>query len=154
MSVKLDEADRKILRAIQANPDITMRDLGEVAGLSHSPCWRRLKRMQDAGVIDSKRYVLDPQSVGFEIVVFCFVHMKEHTRDQLNAFEAAVARVPEVLQCYLVTGDHDYVLRVLAQDMRHYEAVVKNSLVELPNVSMLSTSVTMKEVINTTDVPV
>lgn len=152
--VKLDEADRKILRAIQSNPDITMRELGEVAGLSHSPCWRRLKQMQDAGVIHGKRYVLDPKAIGFEIVVFCFVQMKEHTRDKLNAFEDAVTRVPEVLQCYLATGDHDYILRVLAKDMQHYEAVVKNSLVELPNVSMLSTSVTMKEVVNTTDVPV
>lgn len=151
---RLDATDRKILKAIQTDPDITMRALADIAGLSHTPCWRRLKRLRDEGVIVGKSYLLDPQAVGFEITVFCFVRMKEHTRDKLNGFEAAVARVPEVMQCYLVTGDHDYVLKVLAEDMRHYETVVKNSLVELPNVAMLSTSVTMKEVVNTTRVPV
>ena len=150
----LDEADRRILRAIQANPDLTMRELGEATGLSHTPCWRRLQRMKDDGVIGAKQYVLRPEALGFEVNVFCLVRMKEHTRDKLIAFEAAVARVPQVLQCYSITGEHDYILRVLAHSIRDYEETIKSALVSLPHVAAISTSVTLKEVKNTVIVPV
>lgn len=150
----LDEADRRILRAIQANPDLTMRELGEATGLSHTPCWRRLQKMKDDGVIGAKQYVLRPEALGFEVNVFCMVRMKEHTRDKLIAFEAAVARVPQVLQCYSITGDHDYILRVLAHSIRDYEETIKSALVSLPHVASISTSVTLKEVKNTVIIPV
>jgi Lrp/AsnC family transcriptional regulator len=150
----LDDADRRILRAIQTNPDMTMRELGEAAGLSHSPCWRRLQKMKDDGVIGAKQYVLNPEALGFDINVFCMVRMKEHSREKLTDFEAAVARVPQVMQCYSITGDHDYILRVLAQSMRHYEQTIKTTLVSLPHVAAISTSVTLSEVKNTILLPV
>lgn len=150
----MDEPDKRILRAIQRNPDLTMRELGEVTGLSHTPCWRRLKQLEKNGVIEAKRYVLNAKLAGFSIVVFCFVRMKEHKRHALDEFEASVQRVPEVLQCYSATGDHDYILRVLARSIEHYEQTIKNYLVELPHVSFISTSVTLNEVKNTTDVPI
>lgn len=150
----LDEADRRILRAIQINPDLTMRELGEATGLSHTPCWRRLQKMKDDGVIGEKQYVLRPEALGFEVTVFCLVRMKEHSRDKLLDFEAAVARVPQVMQCYSITGDHDYILRVLALSIRDYEATIKSALVSLPHVAAISTSVTLKEVKNSTVVPV
>ena len=150
----MDEIDRKILRTLQYDPEISMRDLAEITGLSHTPCWRRINRMRDEGIISERRYLLDEHALGFEIVVFCYVRMKEHTRDHLNGFEKAVLGVPEVMQCYLVTGDEDYLLRVLAKSMNHYEETIKNTLVELPNVASVTTSVTLKEVKNTSDVPV
>lgn len=150
----MDDADRRILRAIQHNPDLTMRELGEVTGLSHTPCWRRLQRMREEGIIRSKAYLLDERAVGYEIVVFCFIRMKEHRRAKLLEFEAAAARIPEVMQCYSLTGDYDYVLRVLARNMQDYEQNMKESIVELPNVASINTSVTMKEIKNTTIVPV
>ena len=150
----MDDADRRILRAIQDDPDITMRALGEMTGLSHTPCWRRLQRMRDEGIIGDKRYILNPEALGFELVVFCSVKMKEHSRDSLLEFERAVVRVPEVLQCYTVTGEYDYILRVLARNVRDYEDTVKNALVELPHVALLSTSLTLNEIKNTTHIPV
>jgi len=131
-----------------------MRELGEKTGLSHTPCWRRLKKMQDDGVIKDKRYVLNAEALGFEIVVFCFVRMKEHTREKLVDFEQAALRLPVVLQCYSVTGDYDYILRVLARNMKEYEQTIKDSLVELPHVSFINTSVTLNEVKNTTNLPI
>ncbi|MEW7009341.1 MULTISPECIES: Lrp/AsnC family transcriptional regulator [unclassified Lentilitoribacter] len=151
--MSVDATDRKILKALQKNPDMTMRELGEETGLSHTPCWRRLSKMKQSGVVDEKRYIVDPTKVGLDIVIFCFVRLREHNRDSLNAFETAVADVPEVMQCYTMTGDHDYILRVLAQSVTHYESTIKNSLMQLPNVAFTHTSLALKEVKNTASVP-
>lgn len=150
----IDDSDRKILRCIQKNPDITMRELGEATGLSHSPCWRRLQRLKDAGIVGDKRFQIYPEAVGYEIRVLCFVRIAAHKRDRLQAFETAVQAVPEILQCYSLSGDHDYVLHVIAKSVRDYEETVKNALVELPNVQSINTSFTMKTVKDSRNVPV
>ena len=152
--MQLDEPDRRILRALQEKPELTLRELGEVTGLSHSPCWRRLKRLQDEGAISPKRFVVDPEAVGFEILVLCFVKISHHQRDRLRAFEEAVVKVPEVMQCHSLSGEYDYVLQVVATSVRDYEATVKNALVELPNVQSINTSFTLKRVKHTLNVPV
>ncbi len=150
----LDDSDRRILRAIQARPEITMRELGEAAGLSHSPCWRRLQRLQEEGAVSPRRFVIDPEAVGFEILVLCFVKIAHHQRDRLRAFEEAVQDVPEIMQCHSLSGEYDYVLQVIATSVRHYEAVVKNAIVELPNVQSVNTSFTLKRVKHSLNVPV
>lgn len=152
--IMLDELDKKILRCVQDNPDITMRALGEAIGQSHSPCWRRLQRLKDAGIIGEKRYIVDPETVGFEIRVLCFVRTIEHRRERLHAFENAVQRIPEILQCYSLSGDHDYVLHVIAKSVRDYEETVKNAIVELPNVQSISTSFTLRKVKDSRSIPV
>lgn len=149
-----DDSDRRILRAIQARPDITMRELGELTGLSHSPCWRRLQRLQNEGAVSARRFVVDPEAVGYDILVFCFVKIAGHQRDKLRAFEEAVQDVPEVMQCHSLSGEYDYVLQVIATSVRHYEAVVKNAIVELPNVQSVNTSFTLKRVKHSLNVPV
>ncbi len=153
-SVELDEADRRILRTIQERPELTMRELGDATGLSHTPCWRRLQRLQKAGIVSDRRYIVDPEAVGYDIIAFCFVRIIEHRREHLRQFEAAVARVPEILQCHSLSGDHDYVLQVLARSVREYEETVKNAIVELPNVRSISTSFALKRVKSSTVVPV
>jgi Lrp/AsnC family transcriptional regulator len=152
--MELDESDRRILRVIQEQPEITLRELGEATGMSHSPCWRRLQRLQDAGAISSRRFVIDPEVVGYDILVFCFVKIAGHQREKLRAFEEAVAGVPQILQCYSLSGEYDYVLQVIARSVRDYEATVKNALVELPNVHSVNTSFTLKRVKHSMNVPV
>jgi Lrp/AsnC family transcriptional regulator len=152
--MKLDDSDRRILRAIQAQPDLTMRELGEATGISHSPCWRRLQRLQEDGAVIARRFVIDPEAVGYDILVFCFVKITHHQRERLKAFEDAVVDVPEVLQCYSLSGEHDYVLQVIAPSVRDYEATVKNALVELPNVQSIYTSFTLKRVKHSLNVPI
>ncbi|WP_427023111.1 Lrp/AsnC family transcriptional regulator [Aureimonas ureilytica] len=154
IDIDIDEADRRILRIIQERPGLTMRELGELTGLSHTPCWRRLQRLQDIGVVSEKRYLVDPAAVGFDIVAFCFVKLVEHGRGRLQEFEKAVADVPEILQCYSLSGDSDYLLQVVSRSVRDYEETVKNALTELPNVRSISTSFTLKRVKASTFVPV
>ena len=150
----MDDADKRILRAIQKQPELTMRELGEVTGLSHTPCWRRLKRLKEEGYIAEKRYVLDAHKLGFEIVAFCLVQLQEHNRKSLEAFEEATKTVPEIVQCYSATGDQDYILRVLAYSIRNYEETIKHKLLELPHVASIRTSLALNEVKNTPDIPV
>ena len=150
----MDEADMRILRAIQKNPELTMRELGEVTGLSHTPCWRRLSKLREDGIISEKRYVLDAQKLGFDLIAFCMVQLSAHTRDNLEEFERATLRIEEIVQVYSATGDQDYILRVLARSVRDYEEIIKHRLLELPNVSSIRTSLALSEVKNTTNVPV
>lgn len=150
----MDDADKRILRIIQQQPAITMRDLGIAAGLSHTPCWRRLQRLQEDGIISEKRHIVNEHALGYEITAFCFVRMKEHRREKLVQFETAVARVPEIVQCYSATGNFDYILRVIAKSVKAYEETVKNAIVELPNVASINTSFTLKEIKNDLGVPV
>ncbi|MGO4852183.1 Lrp/AsnC family transcriptional regulator [Phaeovulum sp. W22_SRMD_FR3] len=152
--MELDDSDRRILRAIQAQPDITMRELGEVTGLSHSPCWRRLQRLQSEKAVSARQFVIDPAEVGFEILVMCFVKITHHKRERLKAFEDAVEHVPEIMQCYSLSGEYDYVLQVIAASVKDYEATIKNAIVELPNVQSVNTSFTLKRVKHSLMVPV
>lgn len=150
----LDEADKRILRVLQNQPELTMRELGEATGLSHTPCWRRLKRLQEEGYITDKRYLLDAQKMGFEIVAFCFVRMASHKRSTLEEFERASRDIPEVVECYTTAGEYDFILKVLSRSVRDYEEAVKHKLLQLPHVSLINTSLTLKEVKNTPDIPV
>lgn len=152
--MELDESDHRILRIIQEQPEITLRDLGEATGMSHSPCWRRLQRMQAEGAVSPRRFVIDPEAVGYEILAFCFVKIAHHQRDRLKAFEDAVAGVPEILQCHSLSGEYDYVLQVIARSVRDYETTVKNALVELPNVQSINTSFTLKRVKQSLNIPI
>lgn len=101
----------------------------------------------------SKRFAVDPEAIGFEILVFCFVKISYHQRDRLKAVEDAVAKVPEVMQCYALGGEYDYVLQVIATGVREYEATVKNACVALPNVQSINTSFILKWVKNSLNVP-
>lgn len=150
----LDEADMRILRVLQREPALTIAELGERVGLSHTPCWRRVKQMEESGVIQGRAVVLDPEALGFEVSVFCLVRLKQHDEDTLNEFEEAARRLPEILQCYSLAGENDYVLRVLVRSVRDYEQVVKVSLLHLPHVSHVQSNFALREVKNTSALPI
>ena len=152
--IDIDESDRKIIRCIQRNPDVTMRELGDEVGMSHSPCWRRLQKLKASGIVGDKTFTISPEAVGYDVRVLCFVRIVEHSRERLQEFENAVQNIPEILQCFSLSGDHDYVLHVIARSVRDYEETVKNALVKLPNVQSISTSFTLKSVKDSRLVPV
>lgn len=144
----------RILRVLQREPALTIAELGERVGLSHTPCWRRVKQMEESGVIQGRAVVLDPEALGFEVSVFCLVRLKQHDEDTLNEFEEAARRLPEILQCYSLAGENDYVLRVLVRSVRDYEQVVKVSLLHLPHVSHVQSNFALREVKNTSALPI
>ena len=97
--------------------------------------------------------VLNPEALNLDVCVFCFVKLVNHQENTLLEFEKAVLKLPDVLQCYSITGDYDYCLRVVTSDIRHYEKVLKRKLIKLPNVAFVNSSFTLREVKNTTNLP-
>ncbi len=152
-AVELDEFDRKILRALQENGDYSMADLGNLVGLSHTPCWRRLKRLEAEGIIRGKVTLLDPVMLNLGVTVQVYVSMKSHEESALTEFEAAVQETPEIVECYAMSGDKDYQLRVVVETVADYEQLLKTRLMRLPHVATLSSTFALRQVKYTTQLP-
>ena len=149
----MDETDRRILLCFQAEPNLTMVDLADRVGLSHTPCWRRLRRMEDAGIVRGRALLLDPEKLGYTVNVFAHIKLKSHDEDSLNAFEGAVRVYSQIVECFSMSGESDYLLRVLASDVADYERFLKRVLLHLPSVGSVNSSFALKKVKLTTDLP-
>lgn len=152
--VDIDDIDRAILRALQQNADYSMADLGTLVGLSHTPCWRRLKRLETEGVIQHKVTLLDANKLNLGVTVHAYITIKHHEGTALEAFESAVQAIPEIVECYSTSGDKDYVLRVVVQSVEHYERLMKTQLINLPNLGSINSAFALKQVKYTTQLPI
>ena len=152
--VELDEYDRKILRALQENADISMADLGALIGLSHTPCWRRLKHLEQEGVIRGKVTLLDANKIDLNVRVLAFVTAKNHDEDALSSFEAAVLSISEIVECYSTSGDKDYVLQIVINSVDDYEQLLRKTLLKLPNVGSIHSTFSLKQIKYTTQLPI
>ncbi|MEM7288780.1 MAG: Lrp/AsnC family transcriptional regulator [Pseudomonadota bacterium] len=151
--MKLDETDLKILRILQRNSEIPISDIGEAVGLSHTPCWRRIKKLENAGVIIGRKCLLDSQKVDLDVSIFVFVKLDEHSSQVLERFEEATLAIPEILQCYTMSGEFDYLLRVVVSTVRDYEKTVKGKLLKLPHVGSMNSQFALNEIKNTNALP-
>lgn len=150
----LDEFDRKILRALQKDAELSMADLGEIVGLSHTPCWRRVKRLEAEGIIKRKVALLDPKKVKLGVTVYAYIIMKTHDEISLNDFEAAVQKTENIVECYSTSGEKDYILRIVVDSIEQYERLLKRNLVHLPNVASINSTFALKSVKYTTQLPI
>lgn len=153
MAAKLDEFDRSILRAYQDNPAISLEELGRRVGLSHTPCWRRLRKLESAGIIRGTSVELDREALGLGIIVLVQIRLRQHDEDTLLEFEAGIQRQPEILDCYSVAGDHDYFLKVACRDAKDYERLLKKTLAHLPGVVSINSHFALNEVKHTNRLP-
>ena len=150
----LDDTDIKILVVVQNYPTATMAELAGMVGLSQTPCWRRLKAMEDAGVVLGKAVLLDPLKIGLPIVVFAHLKIGGHDENTLNLFEEEIRAHPEIVECFSIAGESDYVLRVVARSIEDYERFLKKTLLHLPGVNSIVSNFAMKTVKITTVLPV
>ena len=148
--MKLDKFDREILRVMQKDATVSMAELSQCVGLSHTPCWRRVKRMEADGVIRQKVTLLDSKKLNLGVSVFIYVTLKNHDGDSLIDFEKAVQEVDEIVECHTTSGDKDYLLKVIVKSIEEYEHLLKNKLTSLPLVDHLSSTFALKQVKNTT----
>ncbi len=151
---KLDATDLKILRILQEDADVSMQDLADKIGLSHTPCWRRVSRMKEAGIILGKRMIIDGERVGKGVNALCTVELEHHHEDTLNAFEKAVQSCPEIIECFMMSGSRDYLLRIAVGSIAEYEQFMKQTLLHLPGVDTVDTSFALKQVKVTTCLPI
>ena len=150
----LDATDRHILAELQANARISNVELAEKVGLSPSPCLRRVRELERSGVIREYVALLDPGLVGLEVNVFVRVTLAQQTERNLDAFERVVKARPEVMECFLMTGDADYHLRVVVADIPAYERFLKDHLTRVPGVANIKSSFALKRVSYRTALPV
>lgn len=144
--VALDTIDRKLLDLLQADAHATSEALGEAVGLSPSPCARRVRNLEQAGII--KRYVavVDQEKIGLPISVFASIKLERQREDELDRFEKAVMRWPEIVECYLMTGQRDYLLRIVVEDLKAYETFLKRTLTRLDGVASIESSFALGQV--------
>src|ERR1700761_8524348 len=142
----LDAIDRKILSNLQSDGRITMAELAEKVGLSVSPCHRRVKLLEERGVITRYIATVDQKSVGLHVSVFISIKLARQKEEDLNRFARAISKWEEVLECYLMTGNRDYLLRVVAADLSSYEAFLKNKLTRLDGIASIESSFALSQV--------
>jgi Lrp/AsnC family transcriptional regulator, leucine-responsive regulatory protein len=142
----LDAIDRRILAALQADSRITMQELAEKVGLSISPCHRRVKLLEQRGVISGYMALVDQKAIGLPVSVFISIKLVRQKEEDLNRFARAISKWDEVLECYLMTGNRDYLLRVVAADLASYEAFLKNKLTRLDGIASIESSFALSQV--------
>ncbi len=149
----LDAIDRKILTALQENARLPNVELARAVGLSPSPCLRRVKALEAAGVIRRFATLVDQAAVGLPVSVFVSVSLERQVESALEVFEAAIQRRPEVMECYLMTGTADYLLRIVLSDLAAYERFLKDHLTRIPGVRSIQSSFALKQVAYRTALP-
>lgn len=151
---EIDAVDRRILAELQNDGRMTNQELSEKIGLSPSPCLRRLKQLENAGVITRYVALVDPDQLGLGVTAFVRVRLDQQDDKHLNRFESAVADFPEVMECYLMTGDADYQLRVLVEDLKAFEDFMRQKLTRIEGVAQLTSSFALRPVVYKTNLPV
>lgn len=152
--LKLDRIDKRILQAMQNNGRISNLELADKVGLSPTPCSRRVKHLEQSGLIDRHVTLLNPAALGLNLTAMVGISMDRHTPDRFEKFEAAIGDMPEVLECLIVTGQSaDFLLKVVVRDMQHYEKFLLGRLTKLDGVTGVHSSFVLREVVKKTELP-
>lgn len=149
---ELDQTDRAILRALQADPSLSQRALADVVGLSQNACWRRLQAMRAAGVVCGQTLKLDPAKLGLGLAVFVMIRTRHHSGDWLKQFRRTVSAIPNVIDFYRIAGDYDYMLKVVAEDMNDFDRVYQR-LIEKLDLDAVTSYITMEKIADQRDLP-
>jgi len=152
--MELDRYDRTLLRLLQEDARMTNTSLAARVNLSESACLRRVRALEESGLIEGYTAMVDPQRAGFPVSVFVSITLDRQSQTGLEAFESAVRRVPEVMECYLMTGEHDYLLRLVVADLADFERIHNQHLTRLPSVARVQSSFAMRTVTRSRSLPV
>lgn len=150
----LDEIDLKILKRLQEDGRITNVELANSVGLTAPPCLRRMRALEEEGVINSYHAAIDPAKMGYTITVFAMVSLKSQAEADLQAFEEHVQKLPEVRECYMLNGEIDFILKVVARDLQQFQSFLTSQLTAAPNVASVKTSLTIRSAKHLPGVPI
>ena len=149
----MDRTDRKILAELQKNGRLSSQALAAKVGLSTSPCWRRVRRMEKAGVISGNVAILNPESVGLHVIAFAQVSLEDHHPDSVAEFDRMVEDLPEILECHAMSGQHDYQLKVICESIGAYDKLLSEHLLRVKAVHTVNTSFVLRTNKSTTALP-
>lgn len=147
-------SDKRLLMALQENSNLSQIDLAEVSGLSRTSVWRRVRELEEAGVIEKRVALLNPRILGLQIHVLLSVTMIQHSDRIRQSFEAHVESLPEVLECFSVSGERDYVLQIISRNMESYNEFLNTKILHHPSVNSASSSFALRRVKYSTTLPV
>lgn len=142
--IELDDIDIKIIRLLQTDTTLSIQHIADQVALTSNPCWRRIKRLEEKGVISRRVAVINPAVVGLGMTAFVRIHTDKHTKDWLKLFNEGVSKITEIVQCHRMTGDVDYLLQILVQNLEHYDAVYQRLLDYVPDLKDVSASFSME----------
>ena len=149
----IDATDIRILDTLQHNGYLTTQEIADRVNMSQSPCWRRINRLEEQGYIDNKVVLLNRSRLGMEVVVFATVNLTTQGRGNLEAFEEEVEVLEEVIECYTMAGAWDYMLKIVARDIQHYERFVREKLTRLSHIGEIHSHIAVTEIKNSTALP-
>lgn len=149
-NVEYDSIDRKILTLLQQDTTLSIQQIGDSVGLSSNPCWRRINRLEQAGVITRRVAILDPEAVGLGLTVFVSIKTSNHNIDWLKAFDNGIQKIPEILECHRMSGDVDYMLKLAVRDISHYDQVYQALIASIPSISDVTSTFSMERMKETT----
>ncbi len=152
--IKLDKIDRAILGALQDNARLSNVEMAEMVGLSQSACLRRVHQLEELGVIEGYQAVISNKAIGQTITAIIQITLNGQSVQHFNDFETAVTKIPFIVACFLMSGESDYIIRVNAKDMEHFEYIHKNWLSTLPGVSRMQSSFAMRVVVNRANIDI
>lgn len=150
---ELDAVDRKILILLQRDASLSTADLAERVGISQSPCWRRLRRLRDTGYIKSTVAIVDPRKVGYTMQIFAQLKISQMTPEMRSELERQVDQIPEIVECYMILGEMDIMMKVLAIDTVGYQDFLLSVIMKLPGVKDVHSIVTLADAKSTTAIP-
>ena len=151
---RFDEIDRKLLRALQADASLSNAELANLVGASPASCWRRIKALEEAGVLTSLVRLVDQTLVGRGVSVMAHIRLRSHAETERSDFEAFVRTRPEILECYSMSGEWDYLMRIVVEGVADYERLLMRQVLNHPNVAAASSHFALSQVKYTTAVPV
>lgn len=151
--LKLSAVDLQILDTMQQDGSLTTQQIADRIHISQSPCWRRINRLEEQGLITRRVAILNREKLGMEVVVFTTISLSTQGRDNLEEFEREVEILPEVLECYTMAGMWDYMLKIIVKDIRHYELFVREKLTKLAHVGEVHSHIAVTEIKNSTVLP-
>ena len=149
----MDDIDKRILNVLQADAALPVAEIAEKVGLSASPCWRRIQKLEAEGIIERRVALLNPEKMNVGVTVFVAIRTSRHDEDWLNDFATKVTRIPEVVELYRMSGEIDYMLRIVVPDIKAYDAVYKRLIAAVPLFDV-SSSFAMEAIKYTTALPV
>ena len=149
----MDKTDYKILSELQKNARLSSQSLAEKVGLSTSPCWRRVRRMERSGVIAGNVAILDPECVGLKVMAYAQVSLEDHHPDSVAEFDQMVKDLPEILECHAMSGQHDYQLKVVCESIGAYDQLLSRHILRVKAVQTVNTSFVLRTNKNTTALP-
>jgi Lrp/AsnC family transcriptional regulator len=152
-SLQIDTIDWAILGVLQNDASLSVAEVGERVGLSSNACWRRIRRLEDSGVIARKVVLVDPEKLGLATTVFVAIKTQRHDPEWLAAFATGIAGIEEVTECHRMAGDVDYLLKLVVRDIAHYDRIYRKLIAKVPDLADVSSSFSMEKLKATTALP-